>query len=309
MIASPCVGLCRLDPVAELCGGCARSGAEIAGWKDADAATRGRTWAALPARRERLGIGLHRLGWTPDETARFVAASLRSGRGSWTVGGEAGAARFAVGPAGRAAIDRVGGVVTAVTAQGAIRLAITDGVRVLALPGSPGDDGSPRGRLILAVPRGPTPPRPHDRLTPLGSDGAAIRPADRAGRLYDLGLGSAAACCCLRTADGGLVADLDRRSGRPWAGAQPPVGCGAAWVSACRVVFNAVGRVEEFSAGCGPPPGRGVVAAVAVPASLLLCAVFDPEPACEAWRDPELAGPPPWPNSPGFVPAAESFDR
>lgn len=278
MIASPCVGLCRIDPGAEFCGGCARSGAEIAAWKDADAAARARIWAALPSRRARLGIGLHRLGWTVDEIADFVAASLRAGQGRWTVGGDAVAARFAVAPTERVTVDRRGGTITAATAAAAVRFAITDRVRVLALPAASGDAAPARERIILALPRGPIAPRPNARLTPLGADEAAIRPADRAARLYDLGLDSAVACRCLRTADPALVAELDRRAGRPWVGSPDWEADVRSRDAACRVVFNPVARVEEFAAAGGPPPGRGPVAEVAVPASFIPQAVFDPAP-------------------------------
>jgi uncharacterized protein len=35
-LASPCVGVCRLDPRTQLCIGCLRNGSEIAIWRDAD---------------------------------------------------------------------------------------------------------------------------------------------------------------------------------------------------------------------------------------------------------------------------------
>lgn len=35
-IASPCVGICKLDAVTGLCSGCLRSAEEISLWRDAD---------------------------------------------------------------------------------------------------------------------------------------------------------------------------------------------------------------------------------------------------------------------------------
>jgi predicted Fe-S protein YdhL (DUF1289 family) len=34
MVASPCIGVCKLDPVTKLCLGCHRSVAEISSWLD-----------------------------------------------------------------------------------------------------------------------------------------------------------------------------------------------------------------------------------------------------------------------------------
>ncbi|MBX7482647.1 DUF1289 domain-containing protein [Qipengyuania qiaonensis] len=39
-IASPCIGTCLLDRAGELCTGCGRTLAEIAGWPDASEAER-----------------------------------------------------------------------------------------------------------------------------------------------------------------------------------------------------------------------------------------------------------------------------
>lgn len=39
-IASPCIGVCTIDPQTEVCSGCMRTLDEIAGWRDADASAR-----------------------------------------------------------------------------------------------------------------------------------------------------------------------------------------------------------------------------------------------------------------------------
>lgn len=39
-VPTPCIKLCKLDPATGLCRGCLRTGAEIAAWRDADAARR-----------------------------------------------------------------------------------------------------------------------------------------------------------------------------------------------------------------------------------------------------------------------------
>jgi len=54
MIPSPCIGICQLDPPSGFCIGCARTNAEIAGWRDSSDEERGRILARLPARHMQL---------------------------------------------------------------------------------------------------------------------------------------------------------------------------------------------------------------------------------------------------------------
>jgi uncharacterized protein len=54
MTETPCVKICKIDAPTGFCIGCARTMAEIAGWRDASEAERERIVAALPARRARL---------------------------------------------------------------------------------------------------------------------------------------------------------------------------------------------------------------------------------------------------------------
>jgi uncharacterized protein len=54
-IPSPCIGVCRLDPVSGLCAGCMRTLAEIAAWPEADEAERLAIVQRLRARRRAAG--------------------------------------------------------------------------------------------------------------------------------------------------------------------------------------------------------------------------------------------------------------
>lgn len=54
-IVSPCIGLCRLEPDSGLCEGCLRTGAEIAGWRDAGDAERLAILQRLKDRRRARG--------------------------------------------------------------------------------------------------------------------------------------------------------------------------------------------------------------------------------------------------------------
>lgn len=53
-LASPCIKVCTLDPSAQLCIGCGRTLAEIAGWTAMSPDERSRVMAQLPERLARL---------------------------------------------------------------------------------------------------------------------------------------------------------------------------------------------------------------------------------------------------------------
>ena len=53
--ASPCVGICLIDPATGTCRGCLRSVAEIAAWYGATAAEKRAILACLAERRFRIG--------------------------------------------------------------------------------------------------------------------------------------------------------------------------------------------------------------------------------------------------------------
>ena len=50
VVASPCIRLCSIDPLTELCAGCGRTLAEIGAWMRLSGAERRAIMAALPTR-------------------------------------------------------------------------------------------------------------------------------------------------------------------------------------------------------------------------------------------------------------------
>ena len=56
MIDSPCVNICHMSPRLGVCTGCCRTLDEIVRWSELDDAERARVVAALPRRRQRLGL-------------------------------------------------------------------------------------------------------------------------------------------------------------------------------------------------------------------------------------------------------------
>jgi len=295
---SPCVGFCRIDDVSRFCIGCARTAAEIAAWRDAPAAVLERIWSELPGRRASLDIGLHRLRWTPDEIQAFVFDTFRPGRGTWVFGVFGAVAEFCTGADEACEVIREGSRVTATTARGAARFTVTEEVRALAVTTAVG--AVTKEVVVLAVPRGYARGPANHGLTPLGEDRGAVRPRDRADRLYDLGLGMRASGFCIRTSTPALIRELEGYVGRGWADVLAGLGGRIVEASPPRVVLNPIGRLEVFTPI--PPPngrspdgphthllpehlavGRETPPGLELPEAFAPCAVFYPEagPASE----------------------------
>lgn len=238
-----------MDRAAGLCIGCARTAREIAGWRQADEGTRRRIWDDLPARRARLGIGPHRLGWSAAEVRSFVASTLRPGSGTWVLGISGAVAEFCVGPGEPLELDLGGPDLVARTARAALRLAIADDVRALSLsPGEPAVGGI----VVLAVPRGRADRAVPGGLVDLGPDRDAVAPGAEQ-RLVDLGVGPFPARFCVRTGDPGLIRDLRAHAGLRWPDLLAAAGAQILRASPTRVVTAPIGRVEVFVPI--PPPG------------------------------------------------------
>ena len=151
-VPTPCINVCRLDEATGLFLGCARNGAEIAAWAEADAGFKRTVWETLPSRRVRLGMNVYRLPWTADEIGVFVAASLREQSGNWTLGAHGASVSFAIGAGEGAEIAATPDAVTAVTARGALRLLKHEKTIAIAF-GSAADPRGPEA-IGLVLPRG-----------------------------------------------------------------------------------------------------------------------------------------------------------
>jgi predicted Fe-S protein YdhL (DUF1289 family) len=121
-VPTPCINVCRLDEATGLCLGCARNGAEIAVWAEADAEFKRRVWEVLPPRRAQAGLSVWRLPWTAGEIAAFMEAVLRDSSGRWVLGAYGASIGFEIGAGEKARIESTADAVTAVTSRGALRL-------------------------------------------------------------------------------------------------------------------------------------------------------------------------------------------
>ena len=223
-------------------------------WSSATEAERDAVWTALPVRRERLGIGVHRLPWTVGDTAGFIAATLKPGGGTWVCGVHGAVAEFSIEAGDAVTVETAPGSVTARTAHGAIRFRLPPGIRALGY----GPAGCP-SIVVLALPRGRVRAPAPVGLTSLGPDGSAIGDAARQDALYDIGLGRAAGQFCIRVRSAPLRRTLDERLGYAWPDLLAALGRDLVSASPTRVVTSPIGRVEVFAPIPAPggvsPPG------------------------------------------------------
>jgi len=250
MLASPCIGVCRIDDALDLCLGCARTRAEVTTWRDVSEEIRQQIWAQLPARRQELGLRMHRLPWEIGELSAFIAGTLRQAGGTWTAGLQGAIAEFSIGADEPCDIEVGDERVRACTARGAISFRLSKNLRAF----STSDDAGRNQTIMLGVHRSFVSAAPQC-LTCLGADRDAIREDDRDDVLYDFGLGRIAASFCIRTSDADLRARLDDVAGLPWQKFLAVVGKELLRHSPPRVVRTPAGRLEVFAA---IPPSDGV---------------------------------------------------
>jgi predicted Fe-S protein YdhL (DUF1289 family) len=249
MIASPCIGICRIEERSGLCLGCARFGDEIAMWREMPEDRRQAVWAELPERRKGLGLNVHRLKWHTKDIRSFVSETLRPG-GTWITGVLGAVAEFCLGEDEACDIEIEANLVRAVSPRGAISFELGENLRALSF-------GSQAGQeiIVLALPRREAKVFPGQGLICLGPDRDAIRDRDQHEILYDFGLGRRAIGFGIRTACTDLMALLDHSKGLDWRQFLPSIGADIQNASPTRVVRNAVGRIEVFTA-IPPPDGK-----------------------------------------------------
>jgi hypothetical protein len=149
------------------------------------------------------------MGTQDPSLAQVIETQLADPATGWSVGtwGAVADLERAPGEAG----DRAG--LAMWTARGAVRVDTTDGLRVLAYERCLRAPGSWRQALALCLRATRAGMHGRSLITPLGPDEAAIRPEDRAGSLFDLGVGARCADFCVRTDDPELVAALQASTG------------------------------------------------------------------------------------------------
>jgi predicted Fe-S protein YdhL (DUF1289 family) len=292
MIASPCIGLCRIDEKSGLCLGCARSRVEIAMWRQSPDDELLRILARLPDRRNRLGLGIYNLGWNVEEIRSFVIKTFRPGSGAWVAGVHGAVAEFCIGEAEPYDSEVDTHTVRASSARGAIRFTLSEHIQALALGSA--SDAAGFEIVALAIPCDRATSFRDRGLMRVGPDREAIRDKHREEILYDFGLGRNGSGFGIRTPDGELKARLDRVLGLEWQQFLSAVGADLLRISPTRVVRNSIGRIEIFTAIPSPDGAsasgphthflpdhlkerRDLPANIRIPPGYISCAIFYPE--------------------------------
>lgn len=166
---------------------------------------------------------------------------------SWSIGVEGAIGEFTLvggDPPPGLLCGESGGEV--VTERGALRVALDGIVRLVAWERlSAGSAGWTHG-LEICVPADAPGDFGRTVLTDLGADRAAIRPADRAGRLFDLGVGALHLGFCVRTGDAALAAVLAAAAGQTLTGPPGPTLKAIRDAHPHRVVQSRLARIEVY---------------------------------------------------------------
>lgn len=244
---------------------------------------------------------------------------------AWSLGSYGAVAVFCRDPAEAVqslADSRIG----LVTDRGAVALTASPDLRPFAY--ETGFSGGWSQAVALCLPTDACAMGRRTVLTELGPDAAAARPQDRAGILFDLGLGLEAVDACVRVAEPAAIGRLRAGIGRPFLAAGDTLGPALKALSPHRVFVARFGRIEVYTpippAGGTTPPGphshvlprllrlrRTHAATAPIPPGWVPCASLHPGHPCrdvlgrpavfdpgrhaafsrllEAWGDPALA--------------------
>ncbi|MCJ8055314.1 hypothetical protein GB928_011110 [Shinella curvata] len=109
--------------------------------------------------------------------------------------------------------------------------------------------------LALCLPQNHAGMAGRKTLTELGPDEHAVRPGDRGGVLFDIGLDLPQCDFCIRTRDPDLLAVLRANTGRSLFDPGNPVGAAIIATHPHRVALTRIGRIEVFQKIGGPDTG------------------------------------------------------
>ncbi len=239
MLASPCVGICRLDPDTGWCLGCARDAGELTDWSILSEHARAVVWRDLPRRKQRLGLSFRLLPWGPEAALDRLAELAAQPGAVWSLGVLGAAAEFAARPGNSIAVWRQPGGLLLRTQGGRLWCRMHPGLRVFERVGRDGRVSGlvlslHRSRLMAAI-RG---------IADLGVDADALDVAAVGQRLFDLGLGLPTIRFAVRTGDGELVQLLNDSAGMALFGPDRRLAARLVAASPTRVVLAPLGRIE-----------------------------------------------------------------
>jgi hypothetical protein len=177
-----------------------------------------------------------------SEALDLIAEHLARPASGWSIGTYGVLAEFA-----RTADEPCDAVpLQVVTARGALRVESRHAVAALAYEVLSVQPALWHHGVLFTLPDAIARSPARDAITELGPDRDAIRAADRAATLFDLGLGSPAFAFCVRTADPALAATLRQAAGTPLLAAGPAVASALVAASPHRVAFSRFARIEVY---------------------------------------------------------------
>jgi hypothetical protein len=187
----------------------------------------------------------------PREVRELVERHLDDVESGWSMGAPGAIAEF-VRVADEPAQRRPG---TVVTERGGIRLLPPPDCRPLAYETPVGPHDRWNHAVAFCLPESAARRHAHTVITELGPDPDPLRDRDRAGVLFDLGLGTPTVDVCVRSSDPALIGELRAACGSALFGATPGLVGRLVAAGPHRVFLTACGRVEVYAA-IPPPDGR-----------------------------------------------------
>lgn len=180
---------------------------------------------------------------TADVTS-LIRDELATATTQWNLGTFGAIAEFLRDPGEPVALDKGPGRLSAVTDRGGIGFDDLSQVKLFASETAVGQGWS--HRVALCLPEAACAMNRRSVLTELGPDTGALRPRDRAGILFDMGLGTLQVDICIRTEDPELTATLRSVAGRSLFEAGNPAMGAIIATGPHRVFVTRAGRCEVY---------------------------------------------------------------
>lgn len=184
------------------------------------------------------------------ESASAVWVTLRrflhDARASWNIGTFGAIAEFHRDPDEPVAIEESDPAITATTARGGIRVLRHPEARLVPYEGLSTLPSAWTQGVMVCLPAATAAMAMRPVFSEIGLDAGALKAADRAASLFDLGLGALHLDACVRTADPALIRVLRAGHGRPLFDPANPALAAIKEASPDRVFVSRLGRVEVY---------------------------------------------------------------
>jgi hypothetical protein len=176
--------------------------------------------------------------------ADCLAAQLADAETQWSLGTFGAIAEFARDSDEPAQLACEPPAFSAITTRSSIRIVPRADMRLFAFETTTKESWSPR--IAICLRRDRCAMNGRSVLTELGPDSDALRPQDRAGILFDLGVGALHVDACIRVSDPEIAARLRQHCGHATFAPANPAGGLILAHSPHRVFVSRIGRIEVY---------------------------------------------------------------